>query len=262
MLHNDPDETLRSLVLSALQKQDTVEFEDSEDVADLANAITESIVTGLSEALEDEDEDDTPERAVANLYEACAKWSGEPCEVRNVAVEGPAVELGQGQYLVMEELDPETMYAVLGYQLPDGRPYHHRFSQDSRVFVLPKGVVVIAHPDMVLGTHGIHEQEASAPATDDMLAEFYEEDEDEDEDETDEDEFFKEEEEDYEGAKFRLPVTLTEAWKSPTGLGFPPDTLFTPSDKAGVWKWLLPNGNTGEGYFMGAVPGEAFEQWP
>jgi len=170
----DPDETLRSLVLSSLENQDLVQFEDKEDVTDLANEITERIITGLSEVLEDEDEDeDTPERAVANLYEACAKWSGEPCEVRNVAVEGPGVELGQGQYLVMEELDKDTMYAVLGYQLPDGRPYHHRFSEDSRVFVLPRGVVVIAHPKMVLGTHGIHEQEASAPATDDMLEEFY-----------------------------------------------------------------------------------------
>ena len=174
---NKENETLRDLVLSALEEQTTCEFEDEDDVLDLANEITEHIVTGFSAILEDEDEDDTPERAVANLYEACAKWSGEPCEVRNVAVGGPAVELGQGQYLVMEELDPETMYAVLGYQLPDGRPYHHRFSEESRVFVLPKGVVVIAHPDMVLGTHGIHEQDASAPATDDMLAEFYDDDE-------------------------------------------------------------------------------------
>jgi hypothetical protein len=176
MEHDSPDDTLRALIIQGLEQQEIVQFEDPEDEMDLANALAESVVTGLSEILEDEpDEAETPERAVADLYDACAKWSGQPCEVRNVAVEGPGVELGQGQYLVMEELDRETMYAVLGYKLPDGRPYHHRFSQESRVFVLPKGVVVIAHPQMVLGTHGIHEQEASAPATDDLLAEFYEE---------------------------------------------------------------------------------------
>lgn len=178
MEHDSTDETLRALIINGLEQQQIVEFEDAQDEEDLANALTESVVTGLAEILEDEpDDEETPQRAVADLYDACSKWSGQPCEVRNVAVEGPAVELGQGQYLVMEEMDRDTMYAVVGYTLPDGRPYHHRFSAESRVFVLPKGVVVIAHPRMVLGTHGIHEQEASAPATDDLIAEFYEENE-------------------------------------------------------------------------------------
>jgi len=123
---------------------------------------------GLAQALFGDGTETGDAEAVArdllDLYENCAKWTGDECAVEHVRVEGVGVELADGAYLAMEELDTGDVYPVLGYDMKDdGRVYFHRLPEGARVFVMRSGAVVIAHPDLVLTEGGIDEGESAAP---------------------------------------------------------------------------------------------------
>jgi hypothetical protein len=101
---------------------------------------------------------DSPSRSLSDLYDRCAEYTEGDCLVQPVSITGEAVELGPANYLAWEEISGEQARPVLGYDLPEvDRYYYHHFPEDTRVFVLSNGALVITHPDLMLTEGGLDE---------------------------------------------------------------------------------------------------------
>jgi len=54
----------------------------------------------------------------------------------------------------------------------------------------------------------------------------------------------------------KVPITIREAWTSPTGITFPAGTLFVESATCGIWDYKAPDGSWGIANLLGGRPGE------
>lgn len=157
---------LRDALLLAIRESEGVTFADAKARDGFVDNLLNAMATELFGEGAKTGNPASPSRALVDLYENCSEWTEGACEVTALNLTGPAVELGDADWLTWEVAEGEDSRPTLGYTMPDvDRFYYHQLPPETRVFVLPSGALVVTHPDLMLTSQGLDEPSQYAEET-------------------------------------------------------------------------------------------------